>query len=173
MMRTFFSLRVPLRTIHPMHLHWLKMFERFSVRHSWVLSPFPLVFTTSTTTPTPLACATLLCGGPSGHLVDLTPNTGYEPKFCTDVSNEQTPINLPSRKSSFQLGNDATIAAWEDFDLPQHSGASSCPHSVASTVPTLLKLGSSGSSTKKLVADYETIVSCVEESVSRGREIEM
>ena len=26
-----FSLRVTLRTIHPMHLHWLEMFERFSV----------------------------------------------------------------------------------------------------------------------------------------------
>ena len=30
-MRTFLSLRVKLPTTHPMHQHWLKMFERFSV----------------------------------------------------------------------------------------------------------------------------------------------
>ena len=45
-MRTFFSLRVTFRTLHPMHMHWLKMFERFCVslqnhsirapRNSWV-----------------------------------------------------------------------------------------------------------------------------------------
>ena len=30
-MRTLFSLRVTFRTCHPMHMHWLKMFERFCV----------------------------------------------------------------------------------------------------------------------------------------------
>ena len=42
------------------------------------------------------SCATPLWGGPSGHLADPIPNTGYEPKFCIDVSSEHTPIILPS-----------------------------------------------------------------------------
>ena len=108
-------------------------------------SAFPLVLTPSTTLLTgirPNPCATALWGGPSGRLADPTPNTGYEPKFCIDVSSEHTPINLPSRKSSNNLENDATVAASEDFGLPRHSGASRSRHSVASTVPTLLKLGS-------------------------------
>ena len=72
--------------------------------------------------------------------------------FCIDVSSEHTPINLP-RKSSFQLESDATIAT-----LPRHSGAlSSSRHTAASTVPTLLKLGSFGTGPKKLVADYDSV----------------
>ena len=124
-------------------------------------SAFPPVLLSSLTPPTPLTgirlnpCATPLWSGPSGHEADPTPNKGYEPKFCIDVSSKQTPINLPSRKSSFNLENDETIAASEDFDLPKHSRASSSRHSVASTVPTLLKLGSS--STRKLVADYDSV----------------
>ena len=43
-MRTFFSLRVTLRTIHPMHLHWLKMFERFSVCVSKIIPSAHRVF---------------------------------------------------------------------------------------------------------------------------------
>ena len=70
-------------------------------------------------------------------------------QFCMDVRSEHTPINLPSRKSSFQVENDAAIAASEDCDLLQHLGAS--------TVPTLLKLGSLGSRTRKLVADYDSV----------------
>ena len=50
------------------------------------------------------------------------------------------------------------------FDLPQHLGASSSRYSVASTVPTSLKSGSSG--TRKQVADCDSVVSS-EESVSR------
>ena len=100
------------------------------------------------------------------RLADPTPNTGYEPKFCIDVSSQHTPINLPSRKSSFNLENDATVAASEDFDLSHHSGASSSRHSVASTVQTLLNLGSS--STRRLAADHATVVS-VEESLSRRK----
>ena len=72
-------------------------------------SAFLPVFTSSTTTPTPLTgirlnpCATPLCGGPSGHLADPTPNTGSEPKFCIDGSSERTPTSLPTWKSSFKL----------------------------------------------------------------------
>ena len=156
---------------------------------SWVLCfPSCLVFVCSAAdtagwNQTKPPCTTPLWGGPSGHLADPIPNTDYEPKFCIDVSSELTPINLPSRKSSFNLENDATIAASEGFDLLQHSGASGSRHSVASTVPTLLKLGSSStrklvvdcdsvasllSSTRNVVADHETVVS-VEESVSRGK----
>ena len=63
-------------------------------------TPFPLVFSPSTTTPTPLTgirlnpCATPLSGGPSGHLADPTPNTGYEPKICIDVAS--------TRRSTFR-----------------------------------------------------------------------
>ena len=61
-------------------------------------------------------CATPLWGGLSLAIwADPTPNTGYEPKFCLDVSSEHTPINLPSRKSSFNLETDATLATAEDF----------------------------------------------------------
>ena len=59
------------------------------------------------------------------HLADPIPNTGYEPKFCIDVSSEHTPINLPTRNMSFPPGYDVTITASEDLHLPRHSGASS------------------------------------------------
>ena len=84
-------------------------------------TPFPPVCTSATTTPTPLTgirldpCATPLWGGPSGHLADPTPNTGYEPKFCIDVSSEHTPINFPTRNMSFQQEYDAMITASEDL----------------------------------------------------------
>ena len=43
------------------------------------------------------------------HLPDtvgknIAPNTGYEPKFCTDVSSDQTPINFPYKKEQLQPG---------------------------------------------------------------------
>ena len=123
-------------------------------------SAFPAVFSSSTTLRTGIRLnqsATPLWSGPSGHLADPTPNTGYEPKFCIDVRNEHTPINLPSRMSCFNLENDTTIAASQDFDFPHHSGASSSQHSAARTVPTLLKFGSSGPI--KLVADYDSVAS--------------
>ena len=102
------------------------------------LSAFVFVSSSSTT---PLSgirlnpCATPLGGGPSGYLADPTTNTGYEPKFCIDVSSEHTPI----RQGSFNLENDATIAASEDFDVPQHSGASGSRHSEASAVPNFVE----------------------------------
>ena len=78
-------------------------------------NPFPPIFsslasslTPPTAPPTPLTgirlnpCATPLWGGPSGHLADPIPDTGYEPKFCIDVSGEHTPINLPTRNMGFQ-----------------------------------------------------------------------
>ena len=36
-----------------------------------------------------------------GHLSNPTPDTGYEPKFCVDVSDEHTPINLPDSNKNF------------------------------------------------------------------------
>ena len=93
------------------------------------------------------------------HL-DPTPNTSYEPKFCIDVSSEHTPINLPTKDIGFQQEYDATIAASEDHHLPRHSRASSSSqHTAASTVPTLLKLGSLGTGLKKLSADYDSVAS--------------
>ena len=99
------------------------------------------------------------------------------------------PINLPTRNMGFQQEYDATTAASEDLNLPRHSGASrGSPHTAASTVPTLLKPGSVGTSFRKLVADFdslasqtssrklaadvdhETNVPSVSESVSKGRE---
>ena len=120
-----------------------------------------------------------------------TVNTSYEPKFLIDVSSEHTPINLPTRNMRFQQVHDATITASEDLDLLQHSGASSSSqHMAASRVPTLLKLGSSGTSHTKMLADYdyvasrtgiketcvdvdrEAVVSSLFQSVLKGREIE-
>ena len=37
----------------------------------------------------------------AGHLADPIPDTGYEPKFCIDVSIEHTPINLSDQKHEF------------------------------------------------------------------------
>ena len=67
--------------------------------------PFPPVFTPSSNTPTPLTgirqnpCATPLWGGPSGHLADPTPNTGYEPKFCIDVRTS-TYLDIPEPQAA-------------------------------------------------------------------------
>ena len=106
-------------------------------------------------------CVTPLWCGPSGHLADPTPNTIYEPKYCIDVSSEHTPMNLPARKSSFQLESDATIAASEDLNLPRHSRASSSSrHTAASTVPTLLKQSSVGTGSRNLAADVDHEKNC-------------
>ena len=129
-------------------------------------TPFLPVFSPSTTTPTPLTeirlnlCSTPLWSGLSRHLADPIPNTGHEPKFCIDESSEHTPINLPTRNMGFQQEYDATIAASEDLNLPRHSGASrSSQHTAASTVPTLLKLNSSGISSRRFIADYDSVAS--------------
>ena len=58
----------------------------------------------------------------------------------------------------FQQEYDATITASEDLNSPRYSGASrSSQHTAASTVPTLLKLGSLGTSLRKLSADYDSV----------------
>ena len=126
-----------------------------------ILSSLTASLTPSAASPTPLTriwlnpCATPLWSGPSGHLADPTPNTGYEPKFCIDVSSEHTPINLPTRKSSFQL-EWCDNRRFGDLNFPRHTGASSSSrHTEASTVPT----SSVGTSFRKLVADYDSVVS--------------
>ena len=54
--------------------------------------------------------------------------------------------------------NDATIAASEDLNLPRHPvTSSSSQHSAASTVPTLLNIGSLGTSLTKVSADYDSV----------------
>ena len=59
---------------------------------------------------------------------------------------------------SFQLEYDATITASKDLDLPRHSGASSnSQHTAASRIPTLLKLGSSGTGLATVLADYHSV----------------
>ena len=71
-------------------------------------------------------CATPPWGGMSGHLADPTPDTGYEPKFCVDVSDEHTPINFADSNRHFPQDYEATIVATtEDLNLLPHSGASS------------------------------------------------
>ena len=130
-----------------------------------LLRPRFFLFVSSlSASPTPLTgiklnpCATPLWGGPSGHLAGPIPNTGYEPKFCIDVSSEHTPINLPTTNRSVQQEYDATIAASEDLNLPRHSGASSSSqHTAASRVPTLWKLGSFGTGLRKVSADYDSV----------------
>ena len=91
-------------------------------------------------------CAVPLGDGLSGRLAGPIPNTGYEPMFCIDVHSEH---NLPSRDMSFQQEHDATIAS-EDLILPRHFVASSSSqHSAANIVPTLSKLGSVGTCSRK------------------------
>ena len=95
-------------------------------------TPFPPVFSPSTTTPTPLTgirpnpCATPLWSGPSGHLADPTPNTSYEPKICIDVSGEHTPINLPTRNMGFQQERQSRLPRASIYlDILQHQAAAS------------------------------------------------
>ena len=137
-------------------------------------TPFPLVFSSPSPhrQPSDLSSAINwnqtkpLCYSARG-LAGPIPNAGYKPKFCIDVDSEHTPINLPSRNMSFQQEYDATIAASEDLNLPRHSVASSSSqHSAASTVPTLSKLGSVGTNSRKLVAEYGAVVSrtCIKET---------
>ena len=79
-------------------------------------NPFPHIFSSPTTSPTPpttsptpltgirlTPCAASLGDGLPGHLAGPIPNTS-EPKFCIDVSSENTPINFPSRKTASTLG---------------------------------------------------------------------
>ena len=55
---------------------------------------------------------------------------------------------------------DATITDSEDLDLLQHSGvSSSSQHTAASTVLTLLKLGSLGTCLTKVLADCDSVAS--------------
>ena len=51
------------------------------------------------TSPNP--CATPQGGLFCGRLAEQSPPTGCEPKSLIEVSSEHTPINLPSRKDSF------------------------------------------------------------------------
>ena len=125
-------------------------------------TPFPPIFSPPTTTPTPLTgirrdpSATPLWGGPSGHRADPTPNTGYEPKFCIDVSGEHTLINLPTRNVGFPQEYDSTIAASEDLDLPSTFRSIKQQPAHGST---LWKLGSLGAGFRKLSGDYDSVAS--------------
>ena len=96
----------------------------------------------------------------SGYLANPTPDTGYEPKFCVDASDEHTPINLPASNRNIPHDYDATIVATtEELDVPRHSGASSTSqHSAAaSRVPTVSKQGPLGNSLWKQLADSDSV----------------
>ena len=84
-------------------------------------TPFPLMFSSSSTSQTtpatspPLStgirlnpCAGSLGDGLCGRLAGPIPNTVYERKFGIEVDSEHTPINLPSRNMSFPQEYDAT-----------------------------------------------------------------
>ena len=106
------------------------------------------------------SCAPPQWSGMSGHLANPTPGTGYEPKFCIDVSNEHTSINLPDSNRNFPHDYCATIVATtEDLDVLRHSGASSTSnHSAAgSRDPTVSKPGSLGNSLTKVLPDYDSV----------------
>ena len=83
----------------------------------------PLTWTPAPETLTgirPTTSATSPWGGHSDPLADPTPNTGYEPNLCIDVSSEHTPIKCPFRKNSFNL---------ENFDgFPQQPAANAVVH---------------------------------------------
>ena len=66
----------------------------------------PLTWTPASETLTgirPTTSATSPSGGHSDPLADPTPNTGYEPNLCIDVSSEHTPISYPFRKNNCSL----------------------------------------------------------------------
>ena len=71
-----------------------------------VFTPFPTLAPCSSFSPPllhPSVCpstATLQGGLCFGRLAEQSPLTGYEPKSFIEVSNEHTPINLPSRGQS-------------------------------------------------------------------------
>ena len=70
-------------------------------------------------------------------MVETIFDTGYEPKFCVDVSSEHAPLRLPLRSNSFKREDDLTntIAASEDVDrFLQPAAASGSQHSAANTV---------------------------------------
>ena len=93
-----------------------------------ILSSLATSLTTPPASQTPLIgirlnpCAISLEDGLSGRQAGPIPNTGYEPKFCIDVSNEHTPIVLLTRNIGFPQEYDATVATSEDSNLPQQSG---------------------------------------------------
>ena len=87
----------------------------------------------------------------SGHLANPIPDTRSEPKFCVDISDEHTPINLPDSNRNFPHEYDATI-------VPRHSGASSSWHTAAaSRVLPVSKLGSLGNRLTNVFADYDSV----------------
>ena len=84
--------------------------------------------------------------GLSGRLADSTPLTSYEPNICVEVNREHTPIIFLTQKDSFSQESDLTTTVEASGDIDHHvqrSAASGSPQAVASTVPTLLNLGSS------------------------------
>ena len=184
-MRTCFSLRVTSRTIHPVHMHWLKMLERFCVSlrnhpirapcHSWVFLSFLLSL---------LSCLRLRRLRLTGIRVKPVRDSPLAwARLAIWPTRLQTQVISPSsastsaariRRSTFRPETAAStwrmtrqIAASEDFEL-----ASSSRHSVARIVPTLLKLGSPGSGTRKLAADadHETVVSVEESLLTENRD---
>ena len=101
-------------------------------------------------------------GWQSGSMTDTTQNTGYEPKFCADVSSEHTPITFPSSSSI-----STERMTWQTPSQPLRiltifshlqAAASGTQRSAASTVSAFLNL-SSLSSTRKLFRDNEFVPS--------------
>ena len=97
---------------------------------------FPLIFSSPTTTQTPLTgirlnpCPTLLCGGPSGHLASPTSNTEDEEEvtgllfFCWLALKRQ---KRESDVECFCLG----VGRWivfpaDEFDVPSRTVAALC-----------------------------------------------
>ena len=104
------------------------------------------------------SCASARWSGMSVCIANPTPNTGYEPKFCVDASEEHTPMNLPDSKWHSPHDCNATIAVTsEEPDVPQHSGTSSSSKhtAAASRVPTVP--GSPGNCFWKQLADNESV----------------
>ena len=168
MLRRTTSARVPHKTLQPHDAMSLLGMPDFT---SFCSTP-PPTWTLASKTLTGIrlnTCATPRWDGQSGSLADTIPNPGYEPNFCIDVSSEHTPINYPYRKNRLNLENDltTTVAATEDSDhLPQRSAPSGSQQAEVNAVSTWL------SGTRKPVRGNDSVAS-VEESVLRGKEIEI
>ena len=110
------------------------------------------------------------CDTPPGgllfvHLAESTPPPGYEPKTCSDVSTEHTPINYSSMRNSFNIENDliTTVMVFQ-----QQAAASGSPQQASSGVVIPWLSADVWSSTRKLVRCNESI-SSVEGALSRGK----
>ena len=89
----------------------------------------PPLFPATLATETGTTCADPLSGSWLGRMAEQSLLTGYEPEDLSEISSEHTPINFPSRKSSFSPDIDdvPTIVAASDTTETIEAGQLTSP----------------------------------------------